>query len=91
MLMNKGELVDSIAEKADISKAKAQAALNSFIEETGSALKKGDKVALIGFGTFSVGERSARKGRNPQTGKEIDIPAKRTIKFKAGKELQEKM
>jgi len=87
--MNKGELINRIAEEADIPKAKAQAALNSFLNATSTALRGGSKVTLVGFGTFSVGSRSARKGRNPQTGKEISIPAKTVVKFKAGKELSE--
>ncbi len=85
--MNKGELVDRIAADSNITKAQAQSALNSFIKNTATSLKKGDKVTLIGFGTFDVNQRSARKGRNPQTGQEINIPAKKVVKFKAGKEL----
>ena len=70
-----------------VSKADAKRALDAFIGTTGSALKKGDKIALVGFGTFSVSKRAARKGRNPQTGKEINIAAKNVVKFKAGSEL----
>lgn len=85
--MNKSELIDSIADGANLSKADAKRALDAFINTTGSALKKGDKIALVGFGTFSVSKRAARKGRNPQTGKEINIAAKNVVKFKAGSEL----
>ena len=86
--MNKGELVSAIAEKAGLSKADSEKALNAFIESTKECIKSGDKLVLIGFGSFSVSERSARKGRNPQTGKEIDIPAKKIVKFKAGSGLE---
>ena len=85
--MNKSELIDSIADGANLSKADAKRALDAFIDSTGSALKKGDKVALVGFGTFSVSNRSARKGRNPQTGQQIQIAAKNVVKFKAGADL----
>ena len=89
--MNKGDLVKKIAGDAKITKIQAQAALNSFITATSTALKKGDKVTLVGFGTFSVAKRLARKGRNPQTGKEISIPAKKVAKFRAGTELSKKV
>lgn len=89
--MNKGQLIDKIASDAKISKVQAGAALDSFINATMSALKKGDKVTLVGFGTYSVSKRSARIGRNPQTGKEIKIPAKKVVKFKAGKEFSSKL
>jgi DNA-binding protein HU-beta len=89
--MNKAQLIDAMAAKADISKADAKKALDAFIEATGEALSNGDKVALVGFGSFSVSERSARTGRNPQTGKEIQIPAKKVVKFKAGSELSDKV
>jgi len=85
--MNKSELIDAMADQSNLSKADAKRALDAFINVTGSALKKNDKIALVGFGTFSVSERAARKGRNPQTGKEIDIAAKNVVKFKAGSEL----
>lgn len=85
--MNKAELIDSMASGAGLSKADAKKALDAFVESTTGALKSGDRVALIGFGSFSVSTRSARKGRNPQTGKEIDIPAKKVVKFKAGADL----
>ncbi len=89
--MNKAELIEAMADGANLSKADAKRALDSFLDVTGGALKKGDKVALVGFGTFSVSKRAARKGRNPQTGKEINIPAKNVVKFKAGSELSAKV
>lgn len=89
--MNKGDLVKKIAGDAKITKAQAQSALNSFLTSTGVALKKGEKVTLVGFGTFGVTKRSARKGRNPQTGKVINIPAKKVVKFRAGSELAKKV
>jgi DNA-binding protein HU-beta len=85
--MNKAELIDSMAEGAGLSKADAKKALDAFIETTTNALKTGDRVALVGFGSFAVSERSARTGRNPQTGKEINIAAKKVVKFKAGADL----
>ncbi len=85
--MNKGDLVAKIAEKADLSKAQAQDALNAALDTIGEALKGEDKVTLIGFGTFSINHRAAREGRNPQTGKTIQIAAKNQVKFKPGKEL----
>ncbi len=85
--MNKAELIDAMAAGAGLSKADAKKALDAFVDSTTDALKKGDRVALVGFGSFSVSKRSARKGRNPQTGKEIDIPAKNVVKFKAGADL----
>jgi DNA-binding protein HU-beta len=86
--MNKAELTDAIASNAKISKADAKKALDATIETISKALKKQDRVALVGFGTFSITKRAARKGRNPQTGKEITIKAKNVVKFKAGAELQ---
>jgi DNA-binding protein HU-beta len=86
--MNKSELIEKMAEEAGITKAQAQAALNAFITSSAQALKQGDKISLIGLGTFSVSERSARKGRNPKTGKEINIAAKKLVRFKAGKALK---
>ncbi len=80
-----------MAERAGISKADAKRALDAFIDTTTEALKKDDRVALVGFGSFSVSERSARKGRNPQTGKEITIKAKKVVKFKPGAELSDKV
>lgn len=85
--MNKAQLIDAMAEKAGLSKADAKKALDAFVGATTDALKGGDRVALIGFGSFSVSERAARTGRNPQTGKEITIAAKKVVKFKAGAEL----
>ncbi len=85
--MNKAELIDAMAAGAGLSKADAKKALDAFVSATTDALKKGDRVALVGFGSFSVSTRSARKGRNPQTGKEINIPAKKVVKFKAGADL----
>ena len=87
--MNKTELVDAIAKKANISKKDAAAALEAFTETVGKTLKKGDKIQLIGFGTFEVGKRSARTGRNPQTGETIKIAAAKTPKFKPGKALKD--
>lgn len=87
--MNKTDLVNQMAANAGITKAQAQTALNSFLDGTRDALKDGDKVTLVGFGTFSINERKARTGRNPQTGKEIQIPAKKVVKFKAGSELSD--
>ena len=88
--MKKTQLIDAIAEKAGLTKADSKKALEAFVATVGETLAAGDKLALIGFGTFSVTERSARTGRNPQTGKTITIPAKKTVKFKAGAELAEK-
>jgi len=85
--MNKQDLVGAMAAAAGITKAQAQSALNSFCESTTDALKSGDKLILVGFGTFSVSARAARTGRNPQTGKEIKIAAKKVVKFKAGADL----
>ena len=82
--MNKSELVKAIAEKAGISQVASKAALEATLESIAGALKKGESVQLIGFGTFSVAERAARKGKNPQTGQVINIPAKKVAKFKAG-------
>jgi nucleoid DNA-binding protein len=87
--MNKQELVSSIADKAGLSKVDSEKALNAFVESVKETLAKGDNIQLIGFGNFSVSERSARTGRNPQTGKEIKIEAKKVAKFKAGKALED--
>jgi DNA-binding protein HU-beta len=86
--MTKGELIASVGKEAKISKASAEKAINAFANSVMKALKKGDKLALTGFGTFSVAKRRARTGRNPQTGKEIKIPATRVAKFKAGNLLK---
>lgn len=85
--MNKAELINAIAEKAGLTKVDAKNALEAYVASTTEALKGGDKVSLVGFGTFSVSKRAARKGRNPQTKKEMMIPAKNVVKFKAGSEL----
>lgn len=87
--MTKSELVDRIAAKSGLTKAAAEKALNAFTSSVTDALKKGDKVTLVGFGTFSTVKRAARKGRNPQTGKEIKIKASTAPKFKAGKSLKD--
>lgn len=87
--MNKTELVNSIASKSGLSKKNSEAALNAFIASVEEALKSGDKVVLVGFGTFEVKNRSARKGRNPQTKEEITIPASKAPVFKAGKGLKD--
>ena len=91
MGMNKAELIEAMAAEAKISKADAKRALDAFVNNTTKSLKKGDRVALVGFGTFSVSKRAARKGRNPQTGKEIKIAAKKVVKFKAGADLAKKV
>ena len=87
--MNKADLVNQIAGAADVSKAQAEKALDATLDSIVNALKEGDKVTLIGFGTFSTSERAARTGRNPQTGKTINIAAKTVVKFKAGKGFQD--
>ena len=89
LAMNKAELIDAMASNAGISKADAKRALDSFVTATSSALKKGDRVALIGFGSFSVSNRAARTGRNPQTGATIKIPARSGVRFKAGAALSD--
>ena len=89
--MNKGELIDAIASEVKTTKADAARSLEAFINVTSKTLKKGDRVALVGFGTFSVAKRAARNGRNPQTGKAIKIAAKKVAKFKAGSELATKV
>ena len=85
--MNKAELIDAMAAEAGLTKADAKRALDAFVTATTKSLKKGDRVALVGFGSFSVAKRAARTGRNPQTGKQIKIAAKKVVKFKAGSEL----
>jgi len=87
--MNKTELVAAMAEKAGISKKEAEAALKAFTDTVAEELKKGDKIALVGFGTFEVSERAAREGRNPQTGAPMKIAASKAPKFKAGKALKD--
>ena len=87
--MNKAELISSVAEQAELSKKDSEKAVNAVLGAIGKALGKGDKVQLVGFGTFEIRERAARKGRNPQTGEEISIAAARVPVFKAGKSLRE--
>ncbi|MEN8178416.1 MAG: HU family DNA-binding protein [Pseudomonadota bacterium] len=87
--MNKAELIDAMADAADISKAAASRALDGMVEAVTAAMKEGDQVSLIGFGTFSVKERAARQGRNPQTGETIQIKASNIPSFKAGKALKD--
>jgi DNA-binding protein HU-beta len=89
--MTKAELISKIAEDAGLTKATAGLALESFLEGVTKTLKSGDKLTLVGFGTFSVSKRAARKGRNPFTGEEIKIKAKKVAKFKASKELSGKL
>ncbi len=89
--MNKAELIEAMATDAKLTKADAKKALDAFINATSKALKKGDRVALVGFGSFSVAKRASRKGRNPQTGQEIKIAAKKVVKFKPGNDLSAKV
>ena len=85
--MNKSDLIDAMAEDAGITKAAAKKALESFLGNVEGSLKKGNRVSLVGFGSWSVSNRAAREGRNPQTGKTINIAAKNVVKFKAGADL----
>jgi len=87
--VNKQELVDKVAEAADLPKVKAQEAVEAIIDTIKSSLKNGDEVRLVGFGTFTVSDRAATTGRNPRTGEAIKIPASKSPKFKAGKELKD--
>ena len=87
--MNKAELVAAMAEKTELSKKDAEAALKAFKDVVAEELKKGEKIQLVGFGTFEVSERAERTGRNPQSGKEMVIPASKAPKFKAGKALKD--
>lgn len=87
--MNKSELINAIADKAELSKADAGRALDSFVEVLAKALKKNDKVSLVGFGTFAVRKRAARVGRNPKTGEPLKIAASKNPTFKAGKALKD--
>lgn len=87
--MNKTELIDAMAADAGITKAAAKKALESFLGNVEKSLKKGNRVSLVGFGSWSVSRRNAREGRNPSTGKTIRIPAKNVVKFKAGSELSD--
>ncbi|MFA5575164.1 MAG: HU family DNA-binding protein [Brumimicrobium sp.] len=85
--MNKAELIDAMAKESGLTKADSKRALDALLNTTTKALKKGDRLSLIGFGTFSVSKRAARTGRNPRTGKEIKIAAKNVVKFKPGANL----
>jgi nucleoid DNA-binding protein len=87
--MNKSELIDAITDDAGITKSQAGSAIDSLVNNVEQALKRGEKVTVVGFGTFSSSERSARIGRNPQTGNSIRIPAKKVVKFSPGKSLKE--
>lgn len=87
--MNKAELVAAIAERTELSKKDSEKALKAFTDVVTEELKKGEKIQLVGFGTFEVAERAAREGRNPQTGKVMNIPASKAPKFKAGKALKD--
>ena len=89
--MNKAELVAAMAEKAELSKKDAEAALKAFTDVVAEELKKGEKIQLVGFGTVEVSERAARTGRNPQTGAEMTIAASKAPKFKAGKALKDSL
>ncbi len=85
--MNKAELIDAMAAESGLTKADSKKALDAFVKATSNALSAGDRVALVGFGSFSVSTRAARTGRNPQTGKELKIAAKKVVKFKPGNDL----
>lgn len=89
--MNKAELVAAIAEKTELSKKDSEKALKAFIDVVSEELQKGEKIQLVGFGTFEVAERAAREGRNPQTGKTMKIAASKSPKFKAGKALKDQI
>lgn len=89
--MNKQELIAAIAEKAELKKEDAKNALNAFTEVVAEELKKGEKIQIVGFGTFEVSERAAREGRNPQTGETMEIKASKNPKFKAGKALKDSL
>ncbi len=89
--MTKAELVEKIASVAGITRPQADKAVNGFVSAVSGALASGDKLVLVGFGTFSVGSRVQREGRNPRTGEKIKIPASKTVRFKAGKTLSEKL
>ncbi len=89
--MNKAELIAQMSDVAGITKTQANTALDSFTDAVTKTLKKGDKVTLVGFGTFSVSKRAARNGRNPQTGEVIKIKARKVARFKAGKQLSGKI
>ncbi|MDR0559455.1 MAG: HU family DNA-binding protein [Prevotellaceae bacterium] len=86
--MNKADLVNAIAEKADLRKSDSRKALDAFLEVTAEALQQGEKVTLVGFGTFFVVTRAARTARNPNTGVKVQVPEKKAVKFKAGTDLK---
>ena len=85
--MNKTQLIDAVAKEAGITKAESKKAVDAFVNVVSSALQSGDRIALVGFGSFSVAEKPARTGRNPRTGEAIEISAKKTVRFKAGADL----
>mgnify|MGYP005781688043 FL=1 len=85
--MNKTQLIDAVAKEAGITKAESKKAVDAFVNVVSSALQSGDRIALVGFGSFSVAEKPARTGRNPRTGEAIEISAKKTVRFKAGVDL----
>ena len=89
--MNKTELIAKVSEETNMPKAKVQNVMDSIIASIGDSLKKGDKISFVGFGTFEVSERGARKGRNPQTGAEITIKARKVVRFKPGKQLRDEV
>jgi DNA-binding protein HU-beta len=89
--MTKADLVTKVAGDSKITKAQAEKAVDGFVAAVSAALAEGEKITLVGFGTFSVGARSAREGRNPRTGDKITIPASKVVKFKPGKSLSEKV
>lgn len=89
--MNKTQLIDAVALESGLTKVDARKAVDAFVKTTGEQLKQGEKLALVGFGTFSVIERPARTGRNPQTGEKLEIGKRRIIKFKAGSELNDEI
>lgn len=87
--MNKSELIDAVAAESGLTKADSKKAIEAFVSSVGNALKKGDKLALVGFGSFSVSDRPARSGRNPKTKETITIPARKVVRFKPGSELSD--
>lgn len=87
--MNKTDFINAVSEKSGLSKVDAKKAVDAFVETVSNVLKEGDKLSLLGFGTFSVTEKAARKGVNPKTKEPIEIAARKTVKFKAGAELNE--
>ncbi len=89
--MNKTDFINAVAEKAGLSKADAKKAIDAFVETVSNEMKEGGKIALLGFGSFSVSEKAARKGINPKTKETIEIPARKVVKFKPGSELNEKV